>query len=91
MRSAVCLIISNFFKVAFHQRPFLVAFLINFQCSAIDSHDVQMHALQLEKHLKDQQVVRGSLEKALGPNAAPVNLSHENPMPKVTPVPKYRC
>uniref|UniRef100_A0ACD6A9N2 Uncharacterized protein n=1 Tax=Avena sativa TaxID=4498 RepID=A0ACD6A9N2_AVESA len=38
--------------------------------------------LQLEKHLKDQQVVRGSLEKALAPNAAPVNLSHENPMPK---------
>ncbi|XP_062212532.1 uncharacterized protein LOC133913403 isoform X2 [Phragmites australis] len=38
--------------------------------------------LQLEKHLKDQQVVRGALEKALGPNAAPVNLSSENPMPK---------
>uniref|UniRef100_A0ACD5WF61 Uncharacterized protein n=1 Tax=Avena sativa TaxID=4498 RepID=A0ACD5WF61_AVESA len=38
--------------------------------------------LQLEKHLKDQQVVRGSLEKALAPTAAPVNLSHENPMPK---------
>ncbi|RCV40712.1 hypothetical protein SETIT_9G077100v2 [Setaria italica] len=38
--------------------------------------------LQLEKHLKDQQVVRGALEKALGPDAAPVNLSPENPMPK---------
>ncbi|OEL35366.1 hypothetical protein BAE44_0003615 [Dichanthelium oligosanthes] len=38
--------------------------------------------LQLEKHLKDQQVVRGALEKALGPGAAPVNLSPENPMPK---------
>ncbi|XP_066331081.1 uncharacterized protein [Miscanthus floridulus] len=38
--------------------------------------------LQLEKHLKDQQVVRGALEKALGPNAAQVNLSPENPMPK---------
>ncbi|KQK13004.1 uncharacterized protein LOC100839346 isoform X2 [Brachypodium distachyon] len=37
--------------------------------------------LQLEKHLKDQQGVRGALEKALGPNAVPVNLSHENPMP----------
>ncbi|RLN42108.1 uncharacterized protein C2845_PM01G26970 [Panicum miliaceum] len=38
--------------------------------------------LQLEKHLKDQQVVRGALEKALGPDAAPVSLSPENPMPK---------
>ncbi|XP_062214449.1 uncharacterized protein LOC133915342 [Phragmites australis] len=38
--------------------------------------------LQLEKHLKDQQVVRGALEKALGPDAAPVNPSPENPMPK---------
>lgn len=39
--------------------------------------------LQLEKHLKDQQGVRGALEKALGPDAAPVNnLLHENPMPK---------
>ncbi|KAL6893998.1 hypothetical protein ACP4OV_008096 [Aristida adscensionis] len=39
--------------------------------------------LQLEKHLKDQQVVRGALEKALGPNTtAAVNLSPENPMPK---------
>ncbi|KAI4979875.1 hypothetical protein ZWY2020_016628 [Hordeum vulgare] len=38
--------------------------------------------LQLEKHLKDQQVVRDALEKALGPDAAPVNnLLHENPMP----------
>ncbi|CAN6309181.1 unnamed protein product [Urochloa humidicola] len=38
--------------------------------------------LELEKHLKDQQVVRGALEKALGPDGAPVNISHENPMPK---------
>ncbi|CAN6322472.1 unnamed protein product [Urochloa humidicola] len=38
--------------------------------------------LQLEKHLKDQQVVRGALEKALGPDAAPANMSPENPMPK---------
>ncbi|XP_039828398.1 uncharacterized protein LOC120689967 isoform X5 [Panicum virgatum] len=37
---------------------------------------------ELEKHLKDQQVVRGALEKALGPDAAPVSLSPENPMPK---------
>jgi hypothetical protein len=50
-----------------------------------------MQILQLEKHLKDQQVVRGALEKALGPNAAPVNLSHENPVPKVTPSTKYFC
>ncbi|GJN23187.1 hypothetical protein PR202_gb10814 [Eleusine coracana subsp. coracana] len=38
--------------------------------------------LQLEKHLKDQQLMRGTLEKALGPNAAPVNMSVENPMPQ---------
>ncbi|CAN6297647.1 unnamed protein product [Urochloa humidicola] len=38
--------------------------------------------LQLEKHLKDQQVVRGALEKALGADGAPVNMSPENPMPK---------
>ncbi|KAF7067861.1 hypothetical protein CFC21_073691 [Triticum aestivum] len=39
--------------------------------------------LQLEKHLKDQQVVRGALEKAMGPDAAPVNnLLHEMPVPK---------
>jgi hypothetical protein len=42
-----------------------------------------MQILQLEKHLKDQQVVRGALEKSLGPNAGPVNQSVENPMPKV--------
>ncbi|GJM96756.1 hypothetical protein PR202_ga13619 [Eleusine coracana subsp. coracana] len=34
--------------------------------------------LQLEKHLKDQQLMRGTLEKALGPNAAPVNMSAAN-------------
>ncbi|KAK1643817.1 hypothetical protein QYE76_061622 [Lolium multiflorum] len=45
-------------------------------------NSLRKEILQLEKHLKDQQVVRGALEKALGPNAAPVNLSHENPMPK---------
>jgi hypothetical protein len=50
-----------------------------------------MQILQLEKHLKDQQVMRGALEKALGPNAtaAPVNVSNENPMPKVTPLPNH--
>jgi hypothetical protein len=42
-----------------------------------------MQILQLEKHLKDQQAVRGALEKALGPNAGPVSLSPENPMPQV--------
>lgn len=47
-----------------------------------------MQIMQLEKHLKDQQVVRGALEKALGPDAASVNLSPENPMPKVIPSPK---
>ncbi|KAG0541495.1 hypothetical protein BDA96_02G021500 [Sorghum bicolor] len=41
--------------------------------------------LQLEMHLKDQQVVRGALEKALGPNdddpaaPAPPTLQHESP------------
>jgi hypothetical protein len=50
-----------------------------------------MQILQLEKHLKDQQVVRGALEIALGPNAAPVNLSYENPMPKVTSSPNECC
>jgi hypothetical protein len=60
-----------------------------------------MQIQQLEKHLKDQQVMRGALEKALGPNAAPVNMSHENPMPKVNSSPNgcfsflfcnaYRC
>ncbi|CAL4944585.1 unnamed protein product [Urochloa decumbens] len=38
--------------------------------------------LQLEKHLKDHLVVRGALEKALGPDVASVNMSPENPMPK---------
>lgn len=39
--------------------------------------------LQLEMHLKDQQVVRGALKKALGPDddpaAAPPTLQHESP------------
>ena len=50
-----------------------------------------MQILQLEKHLKDQQDVRGSLEKALGPDAAPVSSSPENPMPKVIYLPKNFC
>lgn len=43
-----------------------------------------MQILQLEMHLKDQQVVRGALEKALGPDPAPVTLPNESPMLKVT-------
>ena len=42
-----------------------------------------MQILQLEMHLKDQQVVRGALEKALGPDPAPVTLQNESPMLKV--------
>ncbi|OEL25106.1 hypothetical protein BAE44_0013876 [Dichanthelium oligosanthes] len=38
--------------------------------------------LQLEMHLKDQQVVRGALEKALGPDPAPITLQNESPMLK---------
>ncbi|TVU40909.1 hypothetical protein EJB05_14393 [Eragrostis curvula] len=38
--------------------------------------------LQLEMHLKDQQVVRGALEKALGPDPAPVTLQNESPILK---------
>ncbi|KAL6880420.1 hypothetical protein ACP4OV_011985 [Aristida adscensionis] len=38
--------------------------------------------LQLEMHLKDQQVVRGALEKALGPDPAPVSLPNDSPMLK---------
>ncbi|XP_008643860.1 ternary complex factor MIP1 isoform X3 [Zea mays] len=38
--------------------------------------------LELEKHFREQQVVSGALENALGPNAGSVNFSPENPMPK---------
>lgn len=51
-----------------------------------------MQILQLESHLKDQQVVRGALEKALGPDPdhpAPVNLSLESPMLKVKSLPVF--
>ncbi|GJN10390.1 hypothetical protein PR202_ga28478 [Eleusine coracana subsp. coracana] len=41
-----------------------------------------MQILQLEMHLKDQQVVRGALEKALGPDPAPVTLPNESSMLK---------
>uniref|UniRef100_A0A0D9WV34 DUF547 domain-containing protein n=1 Tax=Leersia perrieri TaxID=77586 RepID=A0A0D9WV34_9ORYZ len=42
--------------------------------------------LQLERHLKDQQVVRGALEKALGPDhPAPVTISQEKPIQKAQP------
>jgi hypothetical protein len=50
-----------------------------------------MQILQLEMHLKDQQVVRGALKKALGPDddpaAAPPTLQHESPALKVPPSP----
>ncbi|XP_044969940.1 uncharacterized protein LOC123430094 isoform X1 [Hordeum vulgare subsp. vulgare] len=36
--------------------------------------------VQLERHLDDQQTVRGALEKALGPNPAPVTLSNDSPI-----------
>jgi hypothetical protein len=39
--------------------------------------------LQLERNLDDQQTVRGALEKALGPNPAPVILPNESPILKV--------
>jgi hypothetical protein len=48
-----------------------------------------MQILQLEMHLKDQKVVRGALEKALGPEddpaAAPPTLQYESPALKVPP------
>jgi hypothetical protein len=42
-----------------------------------------MQIVQLERHLDDQQTVRGALEKALGPDPAPVTLSNESPILKV--------
>ncbi|KAM0853046.1 hypothetical protein ACQ4PT_051357 [Festuca glaucescens] len=38
--------------------------------------------VQLERHLDDQQTVRGALEKALGPDPAPVTMSYESPILK---------
>ncbi|EEC81445.1 hypothetical protein OsI_24730 [Oryza sativa Indica Group] len=57
-------------------------------CSSLKACNQPKLILQLESHLKDQQVVRGALEKALGPDPdhpAPVNLSLESPMLKVQP------
>ncbi|KAL5198318.1 hypothetical protein ABZP36_001830 [Zizania latifolia] len=51
-------------------------------------NSLRKEILQLEKHLKDQQVVRGALEKALGPAPAPVTLSRESPMLKIQPANK---
>ncbi|XP_062188781.1 uncharacterized protein LOC133892053 [Phragmites australis] len=41
-------------------------------------NSLKKEILQLEMHLKDQQVVRGALEKALGPDPAPVTLPNES-------------
>uniref|UniRef100_K3ZRI6 DUF547 domain-containing protein n=1 Tax=Setaria italica TaxID=4555 RepID=K3ZRI6_SETIT len=46
------------------------------------SNQTRLVILQLEMHLKDQQVVRGALEKALGPDPAPITLQNESPMLK---------
>ncbi|VAH46441.1 uncharacterized protein LOC119363859 isoform X1 [Triticum dicoccoides] len=46
-----------------------------------DTQDsLRKEIVQLERHLDDQQTVRGALEKALGPNPAPVTLSNESPI-----------
>ncbi|RCV09364.1 hypothetical protein SETIT_2G021700v2 [Setaria italica] len=45
-------------------------------------NSLKKEILQLEMHLKDQQVVRGALEKALGPDPAPITLQNESPMLK---------
>ncbi|KAK3126284.1 hypothetical protein QOZ80_7AG0554320 [Eleusine coracana subsp. coracana] len=45
-------------------------------------NSLKKEILQLEMHLKDQQVVRGALEKALGPDPAPVTLPNESSMLK---------
>ncbi|KAJ1287588.1 hypothetical protein BS78_02G021500 [Paspalum vaginatum] len=50
--------------------------------SETTQNSLKKEILQLEMHLKDQQVVRGALEKALGPAAAPVALQDESPMLK---------
>lgn len=67
-----------------HWALLVLPLLLNFAFSIAGSRDCLIQILQLEKHLKDQQVVRGALEKALGPDSAPVNnVLHEMPMPKV--------
>ncbi|CAN6202918.1 unnamed protein product [Urochloa humidicola] len=45
-------------------------------------NSLKKEILQLEMHLKDQQVVRGALEKALGPGPDPITLQNESPMLK---------
>ncbi|KAF7015949.1 hypothetical protein CFC21_029665 [Triticum aestivum] len=46
-----------------------------------DTQDsLRKEIVQLERHLDDQQTVRGALEKALGPNPAPLTLSNESPI-----------
>ncbi|XP_062186453.1 uncharacterized protein LOC133890029 [Phragmites australis] len=45
-------------------------------------NSLKKEILQLETHLKDQQVVRGALEKALGPDPAPFTLPNESPVLK---------
>ncbi|CAN6181100.1 unnamed protein product [Urochloa humidicola] len=45
-------------------------------------NSLKKEILQLEMHLKDQQVVRGALEKALGPDPSPITLQDESPMLK---------
>uniref|UniRef100_A0ACD5UXH8 Uncharacterized protein n=4 Tax=Avena sativa TaxID=4498 RepID=A0ACD5UXH8_AVESA len=45
-------------------------------------NSLRKEIVQLERHLDDQQTVRGALEKALGPDPAPVTLSNESPILK---------
>lgn len=47
-------------------------------------NSLRKEILQLERHLDDQQMVRGALEKALGPDPAPVTIPNETPMLKPT-------
>ncbi|XP_047064553.1 uncharacterized protein LOC124672358 [Lolium rigidum] len=45
-------------------------------------NSLRKEIVQLERHLDDQQTVRGALEKALGPDPAPFTLSNESPILK---------
>ncbi|CAM0905253.1 unnamed protein product [Alopecurus aequalis] len=45
-------------------------------------NSLRKEIVQLEKHLDDQQTVRGALEKALGPDPAPVTMSNQSPLLK---------
>jgi hypothetical protein len=64
----------------------LLDFLLNHPYCGAWTHEITLltQILELEKHFREQQVVSGALENALGPNAGTVNFSPENPMPKVT-------